>query len=61
VAGQANTDTGTKKRPEQIASTSEGATGAGSGTFERIKNSSGMPTSAEKQPTKRCRTIPEMS
>ena len=61
VAGQANTDTGIKQRPEQAASTSEGSTGAGSGTTKRTKNCSGMPTSAEKQPTKRCRTIPEMS
>ena len=32
--GQANTETGSKQQPEQKASTSEGATGAGSGTFK---------------------------
>jgi hypothetical protein len=61
AAGQANTDTGSKKRPEQTASTSEGATGAGSRTSKRTRNSSGMPTSAEKKPTKRRRTVPEVS
>ena len=37
AAGQANTDTGSKKRPEQTASTSEAATGAGSGTSKRTR------------------------
>ena len=44
----------------QLASV-RGATGAGSGTSKRTRNSSGMPTSAEKQPKKRCRTLPELS
>ena len=48
-------------RPEQTASTSEGATGAGSGTSKRIRNSSETLTSAEKRPTKRHSTLPEMS
>ena len=39
AAGQANTDTGSKQRPEQIASTSEGVTGAGSGTSKITRNS----------------------
>ena len=61
ATGQANTDTGSKQRPEQTASTSEGQTGAGSGTSKRTRNSSVTPTSTEKQPTKRCRTLPEVS
>ena len=54
-------DTESKQRPEQTASTSERATGAVSGTSKRTRNSSGMPSSAEKQPTKRHRTLPEVS
>jgi hypothetical protein len=38
-----------------------GATKAGSGTSKRTRNSSAMPTSAEKQPTKRSRVLLEVS
>jgi hypothetical protein len=38
-----------------------GVTWAGSGTSKRTRNSSGTPNSVEKQHTKRCRTLPEVS
>jgi len=45
AAGQANTDTGSNKQTEQTTSTSERATGAGSGTSKRTRKSCGTPTS----------------
>ena len=52
---------GSKQRPEQTVRTSEGATGAGSGTSKSTINSSGTSTTSEKLPAKRRRNLPEVS